>query len=233
MKKCYTLKIHFCENPCFEPVTLRYQGRLATVYPPLHERVLYYYYYIDMNHSFLLFLIIVLSLMVVSMYMTIQRMQDAYHNITSQKQTEQRVCPPCHVVVCPTQNEPTSRFIDRDRAANSDPLYPPLNRMPRRDIPEDTFRFVGYLINEHDKEDTWKLFGREKRRHQGDWYVTTADKTRDIKIAITQDMMVKERLKDIWDIPDQITIQHPLFSSTPYRIIVNPNAELGSTMIYH
>ena len=140
------------------------------------------------------------------------------------------VCPPC-------ERLPSKEVIDpvtqRDRAVINDPLYPPLNRAPRMHSPEDTFRFLGYLINKMDREDSWKLFGREKQRNQGEYYVASTNKNSDLKIMLTADMVVgPKRLRDIYDIPDELTIKHPLFAPTPYTVVVNPNADLTSTMMY-
>lgn len=127
----------------------------------------------------------------------------------------------------------------RDRAVNADPLYPPLNREPKKPpfYEEDTYRLVGYLVNTNgDKEDTWKLFGREKRKGMGEFYLVSANKNMDVKIAITENMVVgsngARKLRDIYDIPDELSIVHPMFSREPYQVIVNPHADIGSSRIY-
>lgn len=121
----------------------------------------------------------------------------------------------------------------RDRAAYGDPLYPPLNRQPRF-TEEDTYRMVGYLVNAADKEDTWKLFAREKRRGVGEFYVSSANQNMDVKIPLTNDVVVPPtKLRDIYDIPSELKLNHPMFSSnTTYQVLVNPQADLGASRIY-
>ena len=142
-------------------------------------------------------------------------------------------CPPCPPPMqCSTV---TDAVVTRDRAVVNDPLYPPLNRqvrMPREQ--EDTFRLLGYVVNPTDKEDAWKLFGREKRRHVGEFYVSPANKNVDVKITLTNDMISSPtKLRDLYDIPSEIRINHAMFQQdVSYNIIVNPQAELGSSAIY-
>ena len=183
-----------------------------------------------MDNNLLSFLVILLLAIVIGMFFAMQKMQDTYDTmLLNYKNTScpQPTCPPCPITRI---HDPIST---RDRAANSDPLYPPLNRMPRRDIQEDTFRFIGYLVNSEDKEDTWKLYGREKQRGQGDFYVTSANKNMDMKITITQEMTQGgQRLRDIWDIPNELKIKHPMFSEHPYQVVINQNTDFSSN-IYH
>lgn len=150
-------------------------------------------------------------------------------------------CPPCPVPPppsCPvitqkTQPPQQDPVSVRDRAALADPLYPPLNRQPRF-AEEDTYRMVGYLVNPGDKDDAWKLFAREKRRGIGEFYVSSANKNIDVKIPLTNEVVAPPtKLRDVYDIPSEIRLNHPLFASNvTYQIIVNPQAELGSSAIY-
>lgn len=187
----------------------------------------------------LVLIIILLLLLAYTFWLTIQRLQRSVDRQTLSCPPPV-ACPPA--TVCPPCAElPTKVVIDnvtqRDRAANSDPLYPPLNRMPMPVVPqsgEDTFRFLGYMINKIDKEDTWKLFGREKNRNQAEFYAMPTDRTSDIKVMVTQEIVVsKERLRDIYTIPEEITLKHPLFAPTPYQIVLNPNSDLSSSRIYY
>jgi hypothetical protein len=149
------------------------------------------------------------------------------------------VCPACPQLPASLTKEVIDSVTQRDYSANNDPLYPPLNRMPRSSggpmaRSEDTYRFLGYIINKMDKEDSWKLYGREKNRNQGEFYVTSTNKNTDIKIMVTAEMVVgSNRLRDIYDIPEELMIKHPLFAPTPYHVIVNPSSDFGSTNIYY
>lgn len=137
----------------------------------------------------------------------------------------------------------------RDRAVMEDPLYPPLARMerplfdqlaanlssgvigvPTRGSP-DTYRMVGYLVNGKDKGDNWKLFGRQKYpgSSQGEYYaVSMDDKKFDMKITIKDDMMPKDKIRDIYALPNEVQINSPLFSSEPYKLIELEKADLAS-----
>jgi hypothetical protein len=139
--------------------------------------------------------------------------------------------------------------IERDRAVVQDELYPPLGRTerpifdqlvarmnsgvfnyPTRGSP-DTFRLLGYLVNETGKKDTWKLFGRQKYpgSSMGEYYaVCIDDRKSDMKITLKDDMMPKDKIRDIYALPDEVVIKSPLFNSTPYKIIQLDNADLTS-----
>ena len=97
--------------------------------------------------------------------------------------------------------------INRDRAVIFDQLYPPLGRVerpifdqlaarvasglmayPTRGSP-DTFRMVGYMVNSENKNDSWKLFGRQKYPGSsiGEYYAIPFDDRRaDMKITIKE-----------------------------------------------
>lgn len=182
----------------------------------------------------LILIIILLTLLAYTLWLTINRLKAAPPKCPPPPTCPPTpVCPPCSSLPAKDVIDPITQ---RDRAVNNDPLYPPLNRMTRSSgySGEDTFRFIGYMMNKMDKEDTWKLYGREKRRGQGEFYVTSTNKNNDIKIMITSEMIVGgNRLKDIYDIPEEIMVKHPMFAPTPYAIIVNPNADLSASHIYY
>jgi len=139
--------------------------------------------------------------------------------------------------------------IERDRAVIQDQLYPPLGRterpifdqmvsrfgsglhsFPTRGSP-DTFRMVAYLVNNTDKRDTWKLFGRQKYpgSSQGEYYaIPVDDRKSDMKITIKDEMMPNEKIRDIYGLPNEVTIKSPLFSSERYKIIELDKADLTS-----
>lgn len=134
----------------------------------------------------------------------------------------------------------------RDKQVIMDPLYPPLNRTDAQthrglkqmlapgDVPRDTFRLLGYLksTNTVDKKDaggdTWKLFGRMKDRHMGEFYITPANTQDDIKIPLSSEIIKGERLRDVYTIPSQITFNSPLLHTTPYMFVELPKADLPS-----
>jgi hypothetical protein len=138
---------------------------------------------------------------------------------------------------------------DRDRAVINDELYPPLGRTerpifdqlingmstgvfsyPTRGSP-DTFRLVAYLVNTSDKKDMWKLFGRQKYPGSsiGDYYAIQMDDRRsDLKITIKDEMMPKDKIRDIYGLPNEVVINSPLFNPSPYKIIELDKADLTS-----
>jgi hypothetical protein len=107
----------------------------------------------------------------------------------------------------------------RDRAVVMDQLYPPLGRVerpifdqlasrvasgligyPTRGSP-DTYRMVGYMVNSENKNDSWKLFGRQKYpgSSMGEYYaIPIDDRKSDMKITIKDDMMPKDKIRDIY-----------------------------------
>ena len=138
---------------------------------------------------------------------------------------------------------------DRDRAVVNDELYPPLGRTerpifdqlingmstgvfsyPTRGSP-DTFRMVAYLVNTSEKKDIWKLFGRQKYPGSsiGDYYaIQMDDRKSDMKITIKDEMMPKDKIRDIYGLPNEVTINSPLFDSHPYKVIELDKADLIS-----
>ena len=139
--------------------------------------------------------------------------------------------------------------IERDRAVLDDQLYPPLGRTerpifdqlvtgissgyfsyPTRGSP-DTFRLIAYLVNNSDKKDTWKLFGRQKYpgSSQGEYYaIQMDDRKSDMKITIKDEMMPKDKIRDIYGLPNEVTIISPLFNSNPYKVIELDKSDLTS-----
>jgi hypothetical protein len=158
-----------------------------------------------------------------------------------------------HIVVSAPPSLPQSPDLVRDRDIRvlSDPLYPPVGRADaegtRRLMSEprlyptatsypptnDTYRLVGYLVNAEDKTDSWKLFSRQSqhsRRSFADFYAEPASKdSQGVKIPLSQpDGITSPRLRDIYDLPDQVSIKHPMFSHAPYIVVQLPAADLAS-----
>jgi hypothetical protein len=120
-----------------------------------------------------------------------------------------------------------------DRSVLEDPLYPPYGRPPLEvaTIPKistrgsyDNYRLVGYMVSEESKDDVWKLFGKEKYRGgQGDFYAISANKNLDgIKVFLTKDTVIGDRLDNIYTIPDQIRVNHSLFNHSIYDVSLLP-----------
>ena len=151
----------------------------------------------------------------------------------------------------PPQLQPQMRDIvaDRDRAVLSDQLYPPLARTERPIFDSlvnmqmsgqfnyptrgsmDTYRIIAYLVNSEHKNDTWKLFGRQKFPGSsiGDFYaIPIDDRKSDMKITIKDDMMPQDKIRDIYALPSEVVIKSPLFNSGTYKIIELDKADLTS-----
>lgn len=139
---------------------------------------------------------------------------------------------------------------DRDVRVLQDPLYPALNRTDRNafdsvvestinrriNVPtqsfNDTYRLVGYLSNNDDEIGRWKLFGRQKDKNRGDYYMIPVDRQQDMKVQVTDSITVGEKLRDLDTIPNQLTFKSPLLASTPYTFTELPKADLSDGSPY-
>ena len=141
----------------------------------------------------------------------------------------------------------------RDRRVLSDPLYPALNRSSEQsynatsqavkagvmyqqthpDDSNDSFRLVGY-ISSTDQEQTdagknqWKMFGRMKDRNQGEYYISPVNNNFDMKIPLTQNVVIGEKLKDVYSLPDQMQFNSPLLNNRPYQFTELPRGDFGT-----
>lgn len=133
---------------------------------------------------------------------------------------------------------------DRDMRVLDDPLYPALNRTNRDafegvveqtmkrnfNMPTqryyDSYRLVGYMSNDDDELGKWKVFGRQKDRNRGDFYMVPVNKQHDMKIQITDTMVVGEKLRDIDTLPNIVKFSSPLLATTPYTFTELPKADL-------
>jgi hypothetical protein len=144
--------------------------------------------------------------------------------------------------------------VVRDRKVLEDQLYPPLNRSDNRTHTElvnnitnrnmyirtndinDTYRLVGYVTNNSDEKDTgnnnWKLFARQKDRNISEFYMKPTDNNNDVKVPITDDIVVGDRLRDIYNIPKQLTFNSPMFNKDPYNVVEVPKADLSRSADY-
>jgi len=116
----------------------------------------------------------------------------------------------------------------RDQAVLANPLYPPLNRQALHE--HDTYRLLGYVVNEESREDSWHLYGRKKNNNQGDFYLRPTDRNTDLKIPLTNDIINTRysRLRDIYTLPENLVIDHPLFQGHQYSVVEFPQHNFDS-----
>ena len=153
-----------------------------------------------------------------------------------------------------SQTKSDADTIARDRKVLDDDLYPPLNRGDTRSHTNlanninrrrmyvntqetgDTFRLVAYVTSTSDEKDSgnnnWKLFARQKDRHFSEFYMIPTDNTNDLKISINNDNVVGHRLRDVYDIPQQLTFNTPLLNKDPYDVVEVPKADLSRSADY-
>jgi hypothetical protein len=71
------------------------------------------------------------------------------------------------------------------------------------------------------------LFARQLDRNRADFYAVPANGYGDIKVPITNDMIVgRDKLRDVYTIPDTMTFSSPLMESTPYTFVGLPKSDL-------
>ena len=141
----------------------------------------------------------------------------------------------------------------RDLNVLLNPIYPPLARVERPIFDnlikmnfdqstrgsEDTFRLMGYLINSNKNDsdtggDVWKLFGRQTYRGSsvGEFYVSPVnDHQSDMKIFLKNNMMPKEKIKDIYALPSEVYLDSPFFSKNAYTINELPKSDFNSNYL--
>lgn len=154
----------------------------------------------------------------------------------------------------PINTKDTEDTIERDRKVLEDDLFPPLNRgdtkthtnlsnsINKRQLyvntqeTGDTFRLVAYVSSTSDTRDSgnnnWKLFARQKDRHSSEFYMIPTDNTNDLKISINNDNVIGNNLRDIYDIPQQISFNSPLLNKDPYNVVEVPKADLARSTDY-
>lgn len=160
------------------------------------------------------------------------------------------VPPKCRPIQMLPMENVSSRIPDttdtRDKRVISDQLYPPLNRTDeqnhiaisrslnnRVNQDQDSFRLVGYLTNndEYSKDaggNNWKLFARMKDRHQGEFYIIPTNNNIDLKIPLTNDVVIGEKLRDVYSIPNELKFNSPMLNQTSYKFTEIPKADFSS-----
>lgn len=139
-----------------------------------------------------------------------------------------------------TKTEATGDIIyNRDKAVVNNALYPPLGRMPRPLVNDyvdnkdglfnqptrysgDTYRLMAYLINTVDKTDKWNVYGRQRYSgsSRGDFYaVQQCSNDPCIKFDLNDDIMTGEKIRDFYNLPNELSINSPLFSTDPYTVV--------------
>lgn len=145
---------------------------------------------------------------------------------------------------------------ERDVRVLYDPLYPPENRtdsvnydIMRREISNrnfyvptnnyrDNYRQVGYLSNRVGSEsdsggNVWKLMARQRAdNNRSEFYIIPSNNYSDIKIFLTDDIVKGRRLRDIYDIPNEINFDTPLLSSSPYTFTELPKNDWNNFGYY-
>ena len=134
--------------------------------------------------------------------------------------------------------------IIRDYRVLNDELFPPINRSDIDNHTElrnniinrnmyiktnnmnDTYRLVAYVTNTSlDKDignNSWKLFGRQKDRHSSEFYMSPTNNNNDLKIYITDDIILGDKLRDIYAIPNIITFNSPMLKNSSYQVVEIP-----------
>ena len=139
--------------------------------------------------------------------------------------------------------------IVRDYRVVKDDLFPPFNRSDNNTHTEltnniinrsmyvntnnvnDTFRLVGYVTSSDQNKDSgnnnWKLFGREKDRHFSEFYMTPTNNNNDVKIFLSDNIIVGDRVRDIHSIPNNITFKSPMLNESPYEVVEIPKQDIS------
>jgi hypothetical protein len=136
----------------------------------------------------------------------------------------------------------------RDIKVLNDPLYPPLNRTDRTtfdhvvretdarniNVPttnvNDTYRLVGYLINNGEKDaggNKWKVMARQKNRHESDFYLIPTNKDYDVKVPLTHEIVIGQRLNDVYTIPKELRFHSPLLNTSTYEFVELPKSSFA------
>ena len=154
-----------------------------------------------------------------------------------------------------TQQYSIDPIVMRDYAVINNPLYPPLARTERPIFDElvmnnqlniktrgsqDTFRAIAYIINKNNYNydlggNKWRLFGRQSYRgsSRGEFYMSPINNDNDdMKVYLKDDMMIGEKIRDIYALPRTVKFNSPFFiKDEEYEIIELPKADLNSNYL--
>jgi hypothetical protein len=89
-------------------------------------------------------------------------------------------------------------------------------------IYNDSYRQIGYLTNDDDPVKTWKVIGKQSERNRGQFYIIPTNTNYDMKIQLTDDIMVGQKLKDVDNLPSEVQFKTPLLAATPYVLTELP-----------
>jgi hypothetical protein len=213
-------------------------------------------------HIIILFLLIIISLItyiIISTDITKLFMTDVVKKENVSNTNNDKICLSLSeynnlITTNKTTLEKSDIVEIRDRKVVSDQLYPPLNRTDNNTHEElvkninnrgmyirtndinDKYRLVAYVTNSSEERDAgnnnWKLFARQKDRNISDFYMKPTDNNNDMKVPITDDIVIGDRLRDIYNIPKQLTFNSPLFNKNPYNVVEIPKADLSNSGDY-
>ena len=170
------------------------------------------------------------------------------YNKPSEPKQESKQEPKIIIIKESSQQAPIYQTTDtRDRRVLNDQLYPPLNRTDATtfngvvretanrniNVPinqsYDSFRLVGYITSQEGEKDSgggsWKLMGKTKNRNESEFYLIPTNNNYDLKIPITSDIVVGQRLRDVYTIPKEIQFKSPMLNQAPYQFIELPKAD--------
>jgi hypothetical protein len=150
-------------------------------------------------------------------------------------------CKPCQTY----QQTVIDSVTERDRRVMHDDLYPPLNRpdsdsMRNMNIrplatrgSNDTFRLIGYLVDESDKNEVWKLFARQQYTGgRAEFYATPANRNFEMKVTLDNNIITsRDKFTDIYTLPDFVNISHPMFSRNTYKVIQLQQSDFSSQYV--
>jgi len=182
-----------------------------------------------------------------------QEMIGEYNKFKSNNQDDDKICMTQRQFDnITTKKKPSVNRKDtimRDYRVVKDDLFPPFNRSDNNTHTEltnniinrsmyvntnnvnDTFRLVGYVTSTDSKKDSgnnsWKLFGRQKDRHFSEFYISPTNNNNDVKIFLTDNIIVGDRVRDIYSIPNNITFKSPMLNESPYQVVEIPKQDIS------
>jgi hypothetical protein len=143
---------------------------------------------------------------------------------------------------------PKSYTRERDIRVLHDDLYPAYNRadkgsfesvvdktlerkinVPTRHY-SDSYRLIGYLTNDEDEIKTWKLMAKQTDRNKSDFFMIPANRNYDMKVQITNDIVVGDKINDLYNVPKEVKFNTPLLSSGPYKFSELPKGDINDEL---